>query len=203
MLNPFVEGYVGVTSRSIEKRLKEHRKSNNNPHLKRSFAKYDLSVEILEEDTSEYILLLEGLYRPHDGIGWNITKGGGVPPNSRTWWTESHRKAASERLVGNSHRLNKKDTDETREKKSKSFHEDYERRCFHLKNRSPETQAKNNLARKGKGLGERNAMASSENRAKVGASKVGRRLLVSPQNTRHYVRAEDIAQKLSEGYRYP
>jgi hypothetical protein len=32
--------------------------------------------------------------------------------------------------------------------------------------------------RKGKGIGERNAMASPENRAKVGASKIGRKLAV-------------------------
>jgi group I intron endonuclease len=49
---------------------------------------------------------------------------------------------------------------------------------------SAETRFKGSLARRGKGTGASNAMASAENRAKVGASKVGRRLHRGPNGER-------------------
>jgi len=51
---------------------------------------------------------------------------------------------------------------------------------------SEATKAKFRVSRIGKGKGERNAMASEENRRKVGASKVGRKLMTKPDGTRYF-----------------
>jgi group I intron endonuclease len=49
---------------------------------------------------------------------------------------------------------------------------------------SAETRLRSSLSHRGKGTGASNAMASAENRAKVGASKIGRRLHLGPQGER-------------------
>lgn len=77
-------------------------------------------------------------------------------------------------LYGNDHKLGKKESEETRERKRKAFAKSATH-AAHSKNKPKETIAKMAKNRKCKGLGERNAMANLDNRKKVAASKIGRK----------------------------
>jgi hypothetical protein len=81
--NPKKDGYIGISSRP-EERFIEHKKwSPLNPRLKRAINK-GAEMEVLKENLSyEEALNLEIEYRPIDNIGWNISKGGQVPPNKK------------------------------------------------------------------------------------------------------------------------
>ena len=70
----FKEGYVGITSRKPELRLHEH--LNTKDWVPNSYA-FDILHQV---DTKTEVVSLEKSYRPIDGIGWNIAKGGGSRP---------------------------------------------------------------------------------------------------------------------------
>lgn len=79
--DPSSEGYIGITS-EFDKRMWRHFKNPNNTHLKRALQKYDdVKKDILWEGSREECLLSEFFLRPEVGIGWNISRGGGMPPN--------------------------------------------------------------------------------------------------------------------------
>ena len=82
--NPKIEGYIGVTSKEITDRFKQHLKLPNN-HLKHALNKYgnDIIIDLIGEFDIDLCLLLEQEFRPGDNIGWNITKGGGLPPSHK------------------------------------------------------------------------------------------------------------------------
>lgn len=106
------DGYVGVTKR-FKRRLVEHSKLSENRHLKFAITKYGWDnlvkekVLIAEED---YCLDIEFKLRPENNVGWNLVKGGGMPPISRwnlgkkcgaPWnkgiaWSEEKRKEISD-----------------------------------------------------------------------------------------------------------
>ena len=174
MTNPWKEGYIGVTTRSLQERFSEH-KNSDNLLLSRSIKKYSPEIIFLAEGSEQEILELERQYRPEPNIGWNLTIGGGMPPSAYEWWTEDHSKTASDRLAGNSHKLGKLESTETKQKKKDSYHADYENRSFAQRNKSDEWKERAAKARVGKGKGSSNAMASEENRKKVSESKMGRK----------------------------
>ena len=84
----FTQGYIGVTTRSVKIRFREHinkfRSSYNsyNPlHL--AFLNVGLPNIILSELHSclaEDAYCLEKMFRPYDGIGWNSVQGGKLSP---------------------------------------------------------------------------------------------------------------------------
>ena len=78
--NPHTEGYIGISARPKE-RFVEHKKYNSkNLHLSRCIEK-GAYMEILQENLSyEEALCLEEQYRPSNNLGWNINKGGNIPP---------------------------------------------------------------------------------------------------------------------------
>jgi predicted GIY-YIG superfamily endonuclease len=82
--DPFKEGYVGITSKQVEERFKEHKHNNKNKHLKNRCRKEDVEivklVEKLDENEAKKI---ETEYRPSENIGWNINKGGDIPPSRK------------------------------------------------------------------------------------------------------------------------
>ena len=82
MTNPLNEGYVGVTSKSIQERFEEHSKNvYKKSHVKKAIDLYDdIIVSELYEGSEEQCLIMEASYRPDENIGWNIAKGGSVPP---------------------------------------------------------------------------------------------------------------------------
>jgi predicted GIY-YIG superfamily endonuclease len=82
--DPFKEGYIGITSKQVEERFKEHKHNNKNKHLKNRCRKEDVEiiklVENLDENEAKKI---ETEYRPDENIGWNINKGGDIPPSRK------------------------------------------------------------------------------------------------------------------------
>lgn len=79
------QGYVGITKFDINIRFETHKKKPNN-HLKYAFLKYGENIEIisiLSDIDQDFSKCLEEEYRPYDNIGWNIVKGGGIPPNMK------------------------------------------------------------------------------------------------------------------------
>jgi predicted GIY-YIG superfamily endonuclease len=80
--DPKTEGYIGLTSQNIEDRLKEHKYNNKNKLLKNRCKKENVEIVCLHENLSkEEAKLLEEKYRPSENIGWNINKGGDMPPS--------------------------------------------------------------------------------------------------------------------------
>lgn len=81
------EGYIGITVDPKE-RWSRHRSKNSdsNPILKRAIAKYNPNFKIVASfDTLEEALWQEFTLRPFDKMGWNLVKGGGLPPNNGGW----------------------------------------------------------------------------------------------------------------------
>lgn len=83
MTDPYLDGYIGVTSKPASKRLDEHSKNRyKKSHVKMAIDKYD-DIEIAELHSGELdeCLELEFQYRPRPYIGWNICIGGGKMPS--------------------------------------------------------------------------------------------------------------------------
>jgi len=79
----FTEGYVGIT-KNPKYRLKQHKTYTKNQHLKNAFIKYGDQIQfdiIIENHTIDYCKQIEEELRQEKNIGWNIAKGGGIPPN--------------------------------------------------------------------------------------------------------------------------
>ena len=77
------QGYVGITSKTVQYRFDKHRRYSNNPKTKKytinnAFLKYadELVVETILEGSQEYCLLMEQRLRPAPNIGWNQAQGG-------------------------------------------------------------------------------------------------------------------------------
>lgn len=100
--NNLKEGYIGI-SNNPERRLKEHKKSGN-VHLKRAFEKYtDIQMVVISEGSEDEMKRMEEWLRPEDKMGWNLVKGGGLPPrNSLKGYkhTEEMKKKISESKKG-------------------------------------------------------------------------------------------------------
>ena len=82
MTNPYSQGYIGVTSFSIQERFEQHSKNIYKKSIvKKAIDKYD-DIEIIELYSGNEIecLKLENHYRPDELIGWNMAIGGGYPP---------------------------------------------------------------------------------------------------------------------------
>lgn len=81
----FTQGYVGVTNRFI-RRIWEHLTLNQNRHLSFAIQKYGwdnlIKEQVLVAD-KDYCLNIESQLRSKDAIGWNVIKGGGMPPKSK------------------------------------------------------------------------------------------------------------------------
>lgn len=85
----FTQGYVGFTSRNLDARFEEHNAEANAENrrkdvIHKAILKYGdtLVKEVVVECDEEYGLYIEEKLRPHRGIGWNIAKGGGKPPDA-------------------------------------------------------------------------------------------------------------------------
>jgi len=80
----FSQGYIGV-SKDLKRRFRNHAKHTNNLHLKRAIKKYgwdNLVKEVVLVAEETYCLMIEAKLRAADKMGWNITKGGGMPPSA-------------------------------------------------------------------------------------------------------------------------
>lgn len=80
-------GYIGI-SKNTELRFQQHvwRKNKSNKHLGFALKKYGDDVKFtvlvsgLDKEAAE---LVEQMLRPEPNMGWNISAGGGIPPNPK------------------------------------------------------------------------------------------------------------------------
>jgi group I intron endonuclease len=81
----FSQGYVGV-SVNTDVRFRKHKRAKQNAHLRNAINKYGwdnlVKKTVLIADT-DYCLEVETKLRSKDDIGWNIVKGGGLPPKAK------------------------------------------------------------------------------------------------------------------------
>ena len=121
-LDPYTQGYVGITKKALEERVREHKKNKGNSIVAGILRNHaDLVWSVLHEVPSlEEALVLEATYRPTQNIGWNLQKGGeiGVEPE---WYADQinslrHSKKTSE---GTLRGIATKDTKEARSERAK------------------------------------------------------------------------------------
>jgi group I intron endonuclease len=126
----FSQGYVGVTG-NFTSRMKNHERGSQNPHFKNAVNKYgwdNLVKEVVVIAEKDYCLALETKLRPTNEIGWNLVKGGGIPPSflgkkrsesnilklkNRVFSNETKQKM-SIAMTGNKNNLGQKRTDATK-----------------------------------------------------------------------------------------
>ena len=78
----FSQGYIGITNKTKQRWL-DHKNRPGNNHLKNAINKYgwdSLIKEVILVSDIEYCLDLETKLRPTNQLGWNLIKGGGMPP---------------------------------------------------------------------------------------------------------------------------
>lgn len=77
------KGYIGV-SKHPRRRWVEHRSRKSNAHVTNAFNMYDdIVYDVISEGSIEEILRMEEWLRPNNQIGWNIEKGGSLPPSHK------------------------------------------------------------------------------------------------------------------------
>ena len=123
------EGYVGISSRSLDERKKSHYKAakskkTKNLHFHNALNKYNDSVvwEIVHASLSrERAFQLENDYRPRINIGWNSDAGGYVAI-SPDWYQDEENKANHRALTSEATKLKiaEKDSPEERSKRAKN-----------------------------------------------------------------------------------
>lgn len=142
--NPFEEGYIGITSQTIEKRFDNHKYNTKNKHLKNRCRQENVKIVCLFDNLDQQqARILEEQYRPKENIGWNINKGGDLPPSrkgkvspnstlkgiNRTEKQKTSDKKHSERMKGNNSsgkRKNKVDYTKSCENCATIFNPGYE-----------------------------------------------------------------------------
>jgi hypothetical protein len=94
------EGYIGISSNMKRREYVHQQESSSCKHVYHALKKYksSIQVDILANNLdNEAACLLEEMLRPEDKIGWNLVKGGGLPPNH----TGAKRKQSTKDKIGN------------------------------------------------------------------------------------------------------
>ena len=81
-LSPESEGYIGITS-DFSKRIQTHSRYTKYAHVKNRIDSGAIATILQENLTKEQAEALEAKYRPDENIGWNIAKGGNIPPSRK------------------------------------------------------------------------------------------------------------------------
>ena len=126
--DPKTEGYIGITSQSLEKRLKDHSYNTKNKHIRNRVNSGKCIILLLEDNlTQEQAKKIEEEYRPTQNIGWNLNKGGDLPP-SRTGKVGIKTKLIGEnrtekqKLASKKHSLKMKGNNSSGKRKNKVIH---------------------------------------------------------------------------------
>lgn len=133
--DPMSEGYIGLTSQTIEERFKEHLYNKKNKLLSNRCKKEDVKIICLHDNLSEEeAKILETNYRPLENIGWNINKGGDIPPskrgiiNPKTLLTGDNR-TEKQKIAARNHSERMKGNNSSGKRKNKVIHEFYCSNC--------------------------------------------------------------------------
>jgi len=81
-INIMSEGYVGIT-RNFKDRMRFHKMLKCNMYLANAIKKYgwdNLIKEVILISDKVYCIDMETKLRSQDSVGWNLVKGGGLPP---------------------------------------------------------------------------------------------------------------------------
>ena len=117
------QGYVGIT-KNFENRMNDHKNLKKKNHLYCAINKYGwdnlLKTRILFDMDMESSLLMEGLYRPSENIGWNSQRGGFLGVN-KEWYDVQENSEAHKLATSLATKLNiaLKDTKEARSERAK------------------------------------------------------------------------------------
>jgi hypothetical protein len=77
-----LEGYIGITS-DFDTRILTHSKYTKYAHIKNRIDSGAIATILQENLTKEQAENLEFVHRPEENIGWNIAKGGNIPPSRK------------------------------------------------------------------------------------------------------------------------
>jgi predicted GIY-YIG superfamily endonuclease len=80
--DPMLEGYIGITS-DFNTRINTHSKYTKYAHIKNRINSGAIATILHENLTKEQAESLELVHRPEENIGWNIAKGGNIPPSRK------------------------------------------------------------------------------------------------------------------------
>lgn len=80
--SPESEGYIGITS-DFSKRIQTHSRYTKYAHIKNRIDSGAIATILQENLTKKQAEALEAKYRPDENIGWNIAKGGNIPPSRK------------------------------------------------------------------------------------------------------------------------
>ena len=193
--DPKKQGYVGVTSRTVEFRFKRHvfeaeRGDARCVHLARALNKHGkdrIIRQTLCEADFDYCLDVERKLRPAPGLGWNVGAGGRAPALGRKVSEETRTKlseAWKTRIV----------SEETRAKISQAAKGNQRAKG---KTPSPEVREKLRAANLGKPL-------STETKAKLSAAHKGKKHSAEHVEKRAAchrgaVRSEEARRRMREG----
>ena len=168
----FTQGYVGVSSRSLEDRIAEHVKVSKENHKKvyavhkaiKSIGIENLIYSVVLVAEEDYCYEVELKLRPMKRIGWNLSEGGNKPPSklgfkhseeskekiSRIWKDKKRTPESVAKSVES--RVGFKHSEESKEKmrvastgKPQSA-ETVEKRVAHLRGRSYSDEHKNKIS---------------------------------------------------------
>ncbi len=176
----FSEGYVGITSRTVELRWKQHlndAKKNSKYRVHRAINKYgaDITISVVLEGSTEYCQMIESSLRPTENIGYNHAPGGAATTLG-VKYSEEIRKKISDKAKG------RQVSEETRKKMSEA----------QLK-RAPASEAtrkklsKNNLGKK----------MSDEAKEKISKANKGKTRIFSEEHKAN-LRLAYVPRKISE-----
>jgi len=77
--DPYSQGYVGISNDPV-RRFKEHSNNKQKSYVANAI-KSGATMSVLHENIDKVSAKsIEETYRPKENIGWNVAKGGGMPP---------------------------------------------------------------------------------------------------------------------------
>ena len=143
--DPKTQGYIGITSQSLKKRMSGHLNDSNSKSdliFHKAIRKYgfdNIVFDKLHEGDIEFIRLVEWMYRSNPRVGWNVAIGGGEVMTGRKHSVET--KAKISKANTGKLRLGTAHTEESKRKLSLAATG---------RKASPEVREKMSLQRKGK-----------------------------------------------------
>ncbi len=127
--NPYTEGYIGLTSQTIQQRFSDHKNNTKNKLLKNRCRKENVEVVCLHDNLDkQQAKVIEEQYRPSENIGWNINKGGDVPPSrknkiSKKSLLKGEDRTEKQKLAAEKHSERMKGNNSSGKRKNRVVHE--------------------------------------------------------------------------------